>query len=48
MDKRTENDGSLLDLEKGVIIGGMSAPGDLDYIDVTIDEDIHYFRIEFY
>ena len=27
------------DLEKGVIIGGMSAPGDLDYIDVTVDED---------
>jgi len=36
------------DLEKGVIIGGMSAPGDLDYINVTIDEDRHYFRIEFY
>ncbi len=35
------------DLERGVIIGGMSAPGDLDYIDVKNDEDEHYFRIEF-
>ena len=34
-------------LERGVIIGGMSAPGDLDYIDVNNDEDEHYFRIEF-
>jgi len=35
------------DLERGVIIGGMSAPGDLDYIDVNNDEDEHYFMIEF-
>ncbi len=35
------------DLERGVIIGGMSAPGELDYIDVNNDEDEHYFRIEF-
>jgi hypothetical protein len=35
------------DLERGVIIGGMSAPGDLDYIDVKNDEDPHYFKIEF-
>lgn len=34
-------------LERGIIIGGMSAPGDLDYIDVNNDEDEHYFRIEF-
>jgi len=36
------------DMERGVVIGGMSAPGDLDYIDVTNDEDEHFFRIEFY
>jgi len=36
------------DLERGIIIGGMSAPGDLDYIDVTNDEDEHYFNIEFH
>ena len=35
------------DLERGVIIGGMSAPGDLDYVDVQNDEDEHHFRIEF-
>ncbi len=35
------------DLERGVIIGGMSAPGDLDYIDVNNDEDEHYFIIKF-
>jgi len=35
------------DMERGVIIGGMSAPGDLDYIDVKNDEDEHYFKIEF-
>jgi hypothetical protein len=35
------------DLERGIIIGGMSAPGDLDYIDVNNNEDEHYFRIEF-
>jgi len=36
------------DLERGVIIGGMSAPGDLDYIDVNNSEDRHYFRVEFH
>ncbi len=35
------------DLERGVIIGGMSAPGDLDYVDVINHPDAHYFRIEF-
>ncbi len=35
------------DLERGVIIGGMSAPGDLDYVDVGNHPDEHYFRIEF-
>ncbi len=35
------------DLERGIIIGGMSAPGDLDYIDVKNDEDEHYFKMEF-
>ena len=34
-------------LERGVIIGGMSAPGDLEYIDVNNDEDEYYFKIEF-
>ena len=35
------------DMERGIIIGGMSAPGDLDYIDVKNDEDEHYFKMEF-
>ncbi len=35
------------DLERGVIIGGMSAPGDLDFIDVKNDEDKHFYKIEF-
>ena len=35
-------------LERGVIIGGMSAPGNLDYIDVNNDEDERYFNIEFH
>ncbi len=35
------------DLERGIIIGGMTAPGDLDYIDVKNDEDEHYFKMEF-
>ena len=35
------------DLERGVIIGGLAAPGDLDFIDVNNDEDPHHFRIEF-
>ena len=36
------------DLERGIIIGGMKAPGDLDYIDVNNDEDRQCFRIEFH
>jgi hypothetical protein len=36
------------DMERGVIIGGMSAPGNLDYIDVKNDEDENYFKVEFY
>lgn len=35
-------------LERGVIIGGMSAPGDLDFIDVNNDRDKQYFEIEFH
>jgi hypothetical protein len=35
-------------MERGVIIGGMSTPGDLDYIDVNNDEEEHYFYIEFH
>jgi hypothetical protein len=35
------------DMERGVIIGGMSAPGDLDYIDVKNDQDPQLFQIEF-
>lgn len=35
-------------LERGVIIGGMSAPGDLSYINVDNDEDVQRFRIEFH
>ena len=34
-------------LERGVIIGGMSAPGDLGFIDVNNDEDEYYFKIKF-
>jgi len=36
------------DLERGVLIGGMKAPGDLDYIDVNNDEDRQCFKIEFH
>lgn len=36
------------DLERGVIIGGMSAPGDLAYVDVTNEQDRQCFRIEFH
>jgi len=35
------------DLERGVIIGGMSSPGDLDFIDVKNDENPQVFQIEF-
>ncbi len=34
-------------LERGVIIGGLSAPGDLDYIDVSNRADETWFVIEF-
>jgi len=33
--------------ERGVIIGGMTAPGDLDFIDVKNDENPQIFNIEF-
>jgi hypothetical protein len=36
------------DMERGVIIGGMTAPGDLFYIDVNNDKDEQHFKIEFY
>ena len=36
------------DLERGIIIGGMSAPGDLDYIDVNNRESNNFFEIEFH
>ena len=36
------------DLERGVIIGGLSAPGDLDFVDVQNSDDEHFFQIEFY
>ena len=35
------------DMERGIIIGGMTAPGDLDYIDVDNSEEEHHFKIEF-
>ena len=35
-------------LERGVIIGGMSAPKDLDFIDVENNRDENHFNIEFY
>jgi hypothetical protein len=35
------------DQERGVIIGGMTAPGDLDYIDVKNEENPQIFEIEF-
>jgi hypothetical protein len=35
------------DMERGVIIGGMTAPGDLDFIDVKNDENPQIFQIEF-
>jgi hypothetical protein len=35
------------DMERGVIIGGMSAPGDLDYIDVKNEGNPQIFDIEF-
>ena len=35
-------------LERGVIIGGMSAPGDLVFINVENDDDECIFKIEFH
>jgi len=35
------------DMERGVIIGGMTAPGDLDYIDVKNEKNPQIFEIEF-
>ncbi len=35
-------------LERGVIIGGMSAPGDLDFVNVENDDDERIFKIEFH
>jgi len=35
------------DLERGVIIGGMSAPGDLDLVDVDNSEYANLFYVEF-
>ena len=35
------------DMERGIIIGGMTAPGDLDFIDVKNDENPQIFNIEF-
>lgn len=35
------------DMERGIIVGGMSAPADLDYIDINNDDDEHYFKIWF-
>ncbi|MCA9714315.1 MAG: hypothetical protein H6713_06270 [Myxococcales bacterium] len=36
------------DMERGVLIGGMSAPGDLDYVDVTNAGARDRFEIEFH
>lgn len=35
------------DMERGVLIGGMKAPGDLGLIDVSNDEDQNQFNITF-
>ena len=35
-------------LERGVIIGGMSAPGDIEYINVEYDTGKGVFKIEFH
>jgi hypothetical protein len=36
------------DMERGVLIGGMSVVGDLDYVDVDNSENKDYFKIEFH
>ena len=35
------------DMERGVIIGGMSAPGDLDFVYVDNSQDPSVFRVNF-
>lgn len=35
-------------MECGVLIGGMLAPGDLDYVDVVNNRDADYLEIEFH
>jgi hypothetical protein len=35
-------------MECGVLIGGMMAPGDLDYVDVVNDREADYLEIEFH
>lgn len=36
------------DMERGIIIGGMMAPGDLDYVDVNFDETTQTFTVEYH
>ncbi|MCB9761467.1 MAG: hypothetical protein H6739_16610 [Alphaproteobacteria bacterium] len=36
------------DMERGVIIGGMSAPGDLDFVDVSYDPKTQIHIVEFH
>jgi hypothetical protein len=36
------------DMERGILIGGMKAPGDLNYVDVNNDEHRDYFEIKFH
>lgn len=35
-------------LERGVLIGGMSAPGDLDFVDVVYDPTTHRYLVEYH
>lgn len=35
-------------MERGVLIGGMSAPGDLDYVDVLVGDDPDLLHCEFH
>jgi len=36
------------DLERGVLIGGMMAPGDLDFVDVDWDDGEQTFTVEYH
>jgi len=36
------------DMQRGIIIGGMTAPGDIDYIDVDNRKNPNYYEIEFH